>query len=101
MVHASAQGLADSLTPAETERNLLYPDVERVSGPTSAPPRAFANCFSPWRQKQIREVSITIALKVIRTAQKLGVDRAEELRSMNDRQLEEYVRRQMYHPLLA
>ncbi|GAA5877685.1 hypothetical protein JCM16303_000204 [Sporobolomyces ruberrimus] len=78
MVHASAQGLADSLTPAETERNLLYPDVERI-----------------------REVSITIALKVIRTAQKLGVDRAEELRSMNDRQLEEYVRRQMYHPLLA
>lgn len=50
---------------------------------------------------QIREVSISIALKVIRSAQKLGVDRAEELRSMSDRELEEYVRRQMYHPLLA
>ncbi|GAA5939675.1 uncharacterized protein JCM15063_005252 [Sporobolomyces koalae] len=78
MVHASAQGLADSLTAAETERNLLYPDVERI-----------------------REVSITIALKVIRSAQKLGVDRNEELRSMSDRELEEYVRQQMYHPLLA
>ncbi|GAA5960500.1 hypothetical protein JCM3765_003657 [Sporobolomyces pararoseus] len=78
MVHASSQGLADSLTPDEIERNLLYPDVERI-----------------------REVSITIALKVIRSAQKLGVDRAEELRSMNDRELEEYVRKQMYHPLLA
>lgn len=31
MVHASAQGLADSLNANETERNLLYPDVERVS----------------------------------------------------------------------
>ncbi|GAA6009498.1 hypothetical protein JCM11491_003579 [Sporobolomyces phaffii] len=78
MVHASAQGLADSLNSDETERNLLYPDVQRI-----------------------REVSITIALKVIRSAQKLGVDRAEELRAMNDRELEEYVRRQMYHPLLA
>lgn len=78
MVHASAQGLADSLTSDELERDLLYPDVERI-----------------------REVSITIALKVIRSAQKLGVDRAEELRSMSDRQLEEYVRQQMYHPLLA
>ncbi|GAA5841738.1 hypothetical protein JCM3766R1_005167 [Sporobolomyces carnicolor] len=78
MVHASAQGLADSLNSDECERNLLYPDVERI-----------------------REVSITIALKVIRSAQKLGVDRAEELRSMSDRELEEYVRNQMYHPLLA
>jgi hypothetical protein len=31
MVHASAQGLADSLNADEVERNLLYPDVERVS----------------------------------------------------------------------
>jgi hypothetical protein len=31
LVHAAAQGLADSLTTGETERNLLYPDVERVS----------------------------------------------------------------------
>jgi len=31
MVHASAQGLADSLNANEIERNLLYPDVERVS----------------------------------------------------------------------
>ncbi|GAA5825984.1 hypothetical protein JCM5353_008986 [Sporobolomyces roseus] len=77
MVHASAQGLADSLNANETERNLLYPDVERI-----------------------REVSITIALKVIRSAQKLGVDRAEELRSMSDKELEVYVRKQMYHPLL-
>ncbi|GAA6063694.1 hypothetical protein JCM10212_000273 [Sporobolomyces blumeae] len=78
MIHASAQGLADSLTADELERDLLYPDVERI-----------------------REVSITIALKVIRCAQKLGVDRAEELRGMSDRELEEYVRAQMYHPLLA
>lgn len=30
-MHAAAQGLADSLTPGELERNLLYPDIERVS----------------------------------------------------------------------
>ena len=36
LVHAAAQGLADSLTVGETERNLLYPDVERVSLPSQS-----------------------------------------------------------------
>ncbi|GAA5936374.1 hypothetical protein JCM1841_002920 [Sporobolomyces salmonicolor] len=78
MVHASAQGLADSLTSEELERDLLYPDIERI-----------------------REVSIRIALSVIRSAQKLGVDRAEHLRAMDDQALEQHIRRRMYHPLLA
>ncbi|ORY77633.1 hypothetical protein BCR35DRAFT_305399 [Leucosporidium creatinivorum] len=77
LVHASAQALADSLTVEEKERNLLYPDVERI-----------------------REVSMTIAVGVIRAAQKLNVDRNEELRGMNDAQLLAFVQNQMYHPLL-
>ncbi|KAK4702833.1 malate dehydrogenase (oxaloacetate-decarboxylating)(NADP+), partial [Phenoliferia sp. Uapishka_3] len=78
MVHASAQALATSLTADEQYRNLLYPDVTRI-----------------------REVSIRIAVGVIRSAQKLNVDKNEKLRSMSDEQLEKFVRDQMYHPLLA
>ncbi|KAM0754105.1 hypothetical protein T439DRAFT_322991 [Meredithblackwellia eburnea MCA 4105] len=77
LVHASAQALATSLTPDEKERNLLYPDVSRI-----------------------REVSIKIAIGVIRSAQKLGVDRNESLRKLNDKELESLVQNQMYHPLL-
>lgn len=77
MVAASAQALATSLTNEEKARNLLYPDVERI-----------------------REVSIRIAVGVIRSAQSLGVDRNESLRKMNDEELTLYVSNQMYHPLL-
>ncbi|GJN93671.1 hypothetical protein Rhopal_006728-T1 [Rhodotorula paludigena] len=77
LVHASANGLAHSLTPDELERNLLYPDIERI-----------------------REVSIKIAVAVIREAQKLGIDRVEELRELSDKDLETYVRRKGYHPLI-
>ncbi|GEM12284.1 malic enzyme [Rhodotorula toruloides] len=78
LVHASAQGLANSLTPEETARNLLYPDIERI-----------------------REVSIKIAVTVIQAAQQLGVDRNEDLRGKSSAEIEAYVRKGMYHPLLA
>lgn len=77
LVHASSAALAASLTSEERARNLLYPDVERI-----------------------REVSIEIAVGVIRSAQKLGVDRNEKLRSMSQEQLIDFVRNQMYHPLV-
>ncbi|BGP57575.1 hypothetical protein JCM8202v2_005219 [Rhodotorula sphaerocarpa] len=77
LVHAAAQGLADSLTPGELERNLLYPDIERI-----------------------REVSIQVAVGVIQAAQKLGVDRNESLRGKTTAQLEHFVQQGMYHPLL-
>ncbi|GAA5865088.1 hypothetical protein JCM8547_007708 [Rhodosporidiobolus lusitaniae] len=78
LVHAAATGLANSLTAGELERNLLYPDIERI-----------------------REVSIKIAVTVIREAQKLGVDRNEKLRDMSEAQLLSWVQNNMYHPLLA
>jgi malate dehydrogenase (oxaloacetate-decarboxylating)(NADP+) len=131
MVHASAQALANSLTPEERERNLLYPDVERVRllafSLTLPLPTNLIDGFRSPCPAQIREVSIVIAHGVIRSAQKLGVDRNEALRSMTDIQLEDYVsllssalsrldrcadevltflcrfqiRGQLYHPLLA
>jgi malate dehydrogenase (oxaloacetate-decarboxylating)(NADP+) len=78
MIHAAAQALSESLTSEERARNLLYPDVERI-----------------------REVSIIIAHGVIRSAQKLGVDRHEALRSKTDEELTRYIRDQMYHPLIS
>lgn len=78
MVAASAQALATSLNSDEKARNLLYPDVERI-----------------------REVSIRIACGVIRSAQHLNVDRNEALRSLTDEELENFVAKQMYHPLIT
>ncbi|BGP42746.1 hypothetical protein JCM10450v2_006856 [Rhodotorula kratochvilovae] len=77
LVHACSLGLASSLTPDELDRNLLYPDIERI-----------------------REVSIKIAVAVVRKAQELKIDRAENLRELDDAQLEDHIRRQSYHPLL-
>ncbi|KAH9916999.1 malic enzyme [Epithele typhae] len=75
MVEASSLGLANSLTAAERDDDLLYPRVERI-----------------------REISGQIALAVIRAAQKAGVDRSSELRSMGDRELLAFVQERMWHP---
>lgn len=77
LIHASAQALADSLTSGERARDLLYPDVERI-----------------------REVSIAIAVGVIRAAQKEKVDKETGLRSLTDAELESVVRERMYRPLV-
>lgn len=74
---ASAEALANSLNDDEHSLGLLYPAIDRI-----------------------REVSIVIAVKVIRAAQRLGVDRNVVLREMNDAKLEDFVRGRMYHPLL-
>ncbi|KPV73817.1 uncharacterized protein RHOBADRAFT_16250 [Rhodotorula graminis WP1] len=77
LVHACSLGLSTSLTPDELERDLLYPDIERI-----------------------REVSIKVAVTVVRRAQELKVDRNEELRQLDDKQLEAYIRKKSYHPLI-
>lgn len=78
LIQAAAQGLANSLTSEERYRNLLYPDVDRI-----------------------REVTISIAKTVIRSAQKAGVDSNEPLRDITDAELESYIREKMYHPLVS
>lgn len=77
MIHASAVALAESLNADERSRSLLYPDVERI-----------------------REVSVEIAAGVIRSAQKMGVDRNEKLRTVSDTKLKEFIHSQMYRPLV-
>ncbi|SCV73341.1 BQ2448_7267 [Microbotryum intermedium] len=77
IIHAAARALADSLNADEKERRLLYPDVERI-----------------------REVTIFVALRVIRAAQQAGVDRNEKLRSMSDIELNNYIRGSMYQAML-
>ncbi|KAI0754223.1 malic enzyme [Daedaleopsis nitida] len=75
MVEASSIGLANALTPAEHDLELLYPRVERI-----------------------REISADIALAVIRAAQKAGVDRAKDLRKMSDAEVLAFVRERMWNP---
>jgi malate dehydrogenase (oxaloacetate-decarboxylating)(NADP+) len=77
MVEASSLGLAESLTPDEHSVDLLYPRIERI-----------------------REIGAFIAKEVIRAAQKAGVDRSINLRSMSDDELLAFVNSKMWNPML-
>jgi malate dehydrogenase (oxaloacetate-decarboxylating)(NADP+) len=75
MVQASALGLADSLSWDERALELVYPRIARI-----------------------REISAHIAVKVIRAAQKAGVDNSTDLKRMDDTRLLEFVKGKMWNP---
>jgi len=75
MVEASSLALANSLTDEERSLQLLYPRLDRI-----------------------REISVHIAARVIRTAQEANVDRNTYLRQLNDQELEDWVRSKMWNP---
>lgn len=75
MIYASAESLSTSLNKQEVADGWLYPDIRRI-----------------------REVSVVVTRGVIRAAQKNGVDRAVELRGLNDEQLDAYIKENMYDP---
>ncbi|OCH85734.1 malic enzyme [Obba rivulosa] len=75
MVEASSLGLADSLTDEERAQGLVYPRIERI-----------------------RDISAQIAHRVIRTAQREGVDRSPDLRTLTDAELLELVKSKMWYP---
>ncbi|KAI0316370.1 malic enzyme [Amylostereum chailletii] len=75
MVEASSLGLADALTEDERAADLIYPRLERI-----------------------REISVCIALRVIRQAQKENVDRSSDLRTMSDSELLKFVEKKMWTP---
>lgn len=75
MVEAASLALADSLTEEERSLDMVYPRVERI-----------------------REISVHIAVRVIRTAQKDGTDQSVYLRSKNDEELFAYVKSKMWNP---
>ena len=63
------------LTPEERALELVYPRIERI-----------------------REISAEIAHRVVRTAQKDGVDGHVDLRKMNDEELMQFVKSRMWNP---
>jgi malate dehydrogenase (oxaloacetate-decarboxylating)(NADP+) len=75
MIYASGEGLSQSLNKQEQVDGWLYPDIRRI-----------------------REVSVVVTRAVIRAAQKNGVDRELNLRTLKDAELEEYIRERMYDP---
>ncbi|KAK7685594.1 hypothetical protein QCA50_011461 [Cerrena zonata] len=75
MVEAASLGLANSLNDEERALDMVYPRIERI-----------------------REISSDIALSVIRAAQKAGVDRHNDLRSMNDVALVDFIKSRMWNP---
>ena len=75
MIYASATALSTSLSPSEVDQGWLYPDIGRI-----------------------REVSVIVAMGVIRAAQESGVDREIHIRGMGDKDLEQWVRAKMYNP---
>jgi malate dehydrogenase (oxaloacetate-decarboxylating)(NADP+) len=75
MIYASAESLSTSLNKQEVADGWLYPDIRRI-----------------------REVSVVVTRGVIRAAQKNGVDRATELRNLDDASLDSYIKEHMYDP---
>lgn len=75
MIETSAIALSESLSEEEKEDELLYP-----------------------RLKRIRDISTDVALRVIRQAQKEGLDRHIPLREMTDFALRRYIRTKQYWP---
>ena len=75
MIYASATALSTSLLPHETSQNYLYPEISRI-----------------------RDVSVVVAMGVIRAAQEAGVDREQSIKGMGDEELERWVRSKMYDP---
>jgi malate dehydrogenase (oxaloacetate-decarboxylating)(NADP+) len=75
MIYASAESLSTSLNEQEVADGWLYPDIRRI-----------------------REVSVIVARGVIRAAQQNGVDRATELRDLNDEELDAFIMKSMYNP---
>ena len=76
MIYASATSLSSALNKSEVTQGLLYPEIERI-----------------------RDVSVLVAIGVIRAAQEAGVDRETHLKDMDNLQLEQWVRSKMYDPL--
>lgn len=75
MIYASATSLSTALSDEEISQGLLYPDISRI-----------------------RDVSVIVAMGVIRAAQKAGVDREVRIKDMVDVELEKWVRERMYDP---
>lgn len=75
MIYASAVSLSESLTPEEVAHGWLYPELDRI-----------------------RDVSVSVAVGVIRAAEKAGVARETHIDSLNDSELEAWVRSKMYEP---
>src|SRR5690606_23379484 len=75
MIYASAAGLAASLTPEERAKGWLYPAIERI-----------------------RDVSVIVARHVIRSAQQSNLDNHKKLQWLSDRELDEFIRSNMYDP---
>ena len=75
MIYASAKSLASSLNYTEEEDGWLYPDLSRI-----------------------RDISVSVAMGVIRAAQEAKVDREMRIRDMEDEELEHWIRSRMYDP---
>ena len=76
MIYASATSLSNSLLPSETSKGSLYPELARI-----------------------RDVSVIVAMGVIKAAQEAGVDREQSIKGIGDDELEKWVRSKMYDPL--
>ena len=76
MIYASATSLSTSLHPSEVSKGWLYPELARI-----------------------RDVSVIVAIGVIKAAQEAGVDREQSIKGMDNDELEKWVRSKMYDPL--
>ena len=75
MIYSSALALSKSLSQSEVAQGWLYPEIARI-----------------------RDVSVVVAMEVIRAAEEAGVARETHIKSFSDDELEKWVRSKMYEP---
>ena len=77
MIYAAGLALSKALLDSEREQRWLYPDISRI-----------------------REVSVVVAREVIKAAEAAGVARDNHINSLNDQQLDDFIRSKQYDPYL-
>ncbi|TVY48010.1 NADP-dependent malic enzyme, partial [Lachnellula occidentalis] len=75
MIYTSAVALSSTLTTPEFDSGMLYPSLPRI-----------------------RSVSVVVARRVIREAQRQDLDTVPELRAMDDEALDRWIESRMYDP---
>lgn len=77
MIYAAGLALSKALLASEREQRWLYPDISRI-----------------------REVSVVVAREVIKAAEAAGVARDNHINSLDDQQLDDFIRSKQYDPYL-
>lgn len=104
LIHTSANALAQATTEEEKAQFMMYPRLERireVSGTSKHALFLLALAIKHAHLLMFVINFVTVAFKVIKKCQELGIARNDKIKGMSDKQLHAYIHQNMYDPLSA